>query len=529
MSTVTIDRRIFDIDSIHSENDVFLHLEKSEIAQEDISGFNNPFDGLNSMLLRNMQNTELMTEELEQIFKDCNNDVWRYAEEIFHFYDTMELSPEMRKQCKKILQADEEVWIKWVAEIRYAGIQSVCLYYAHSLEILIKFMNYIAENATENFSWSSLTAILIMTFMDKLKRIDDNIHLANLQLEKTENFKWEEKKWEEEADNYIENYVKTLFKIAAPVLRDVLYSMLSNFRFFDAKRQKYKGKVRDKIIAQIAAQYGEAEAIRDILKNERWKTGKPAVLHRLFLYAEWTVTHKNLLESVHEFLWEKTIEFIELENSYMHYSQPDDQLQCWLCGKLLSDSPEPLKKISKILSKYHRRLDGWNKKKFDSFQIQRSQYFFLVVGAMASEWLFRSNRQKQAEELIRFIQTEGELPIYELNHEGEDQYNFLLQFWSRLALFMTADTPTEEIKVLTHALNSIDSMEYRLTALKTFFINLKEKQKGAWFNGCFRDAVIKMLSKDLALLKDINKKAYQNTDILISEARLLQEKMQSSS
>ena len=530
MSAVMIDRRIFNIDSICSEDDIFQYLEKSKIADKDIPSFSNPFDGLsNEIMWQSMPNTDLMTEELERVLKDCEDDAWRYAEKISLFYETIELSSKIREQCKKILQADEEAWIEWLAKIPYAGIQNLCLYQAHSLEILIKFMRYIAENATAEFSWSRLTSMVIMTFMDKLKRIDDNIHLANRPFGKLEKFKWDEKKWEKEADNYIENFVKALFEIDASVLKKVLYSMLSNFYFFDEKRKKYHGKVRDEIIAQIATRYGEAENIWEFLQDSRWKTGKPAVLHKLFIYAEWTMTHETVLESVHEFLWEQTIKFMELKNNYMHYSHPDDWLQCWLCGKLLSDSPEPLKKISEILSRYHIRLDGWSKKKSDPFQIQRAQYFFLASGAMACEWLLRYNRQEQATEMIRFIQTEGELPIYELNNEGEDQYNFLLQLWARRALFMTKDTPIEEAKTLTHALNFVDSMEYRLTALETFFHNLRKEQTGAWLKECFRDDVIELLDRDLALLKDRNERTSQNTAALIKKAKLLKEKMQSIS
>lgn len=496
------DKRLFNIHNLNADENVFEFFDLQDISDEIPYQFVNDLDHVKGGAFGHRQRDEDIQDllsEIEKYFDEYKDEDWVYVERVLHEYDTCYLSSPVLEQCDKVLKANEEVWFAWVESIEFTGIQSLFLQFAKSIQCLISFLVYLQKHPVETRQREYLVTLLIHTLINHLNRIDSNIRVASITGQKNDFLNLA--KWNEEADSYISEFVKILFDFPKAQYQNVLYSMLSNIWIYDEERNKFLMRIRGKILEHFVAVLSTEEDVKKLLNDTRLGINKSAVHHKLLIYMQWALTNNRTIRCCQNILWEQLVTCIETKGTYLHYHQKDDQLFSWICAKLLADEEKPIKKIESIVCRYHQRFGGWNQDKFENFyQRGRAYLFFLSVGAMSTEWLLREGRKRLAGVMIRFIFSEGVIALDNLPSETDDVLNFIQQTWARRALFMRKDTGKEDVKNMLNALDAINTIEYRLTAIHVFLINLSKKDKGIWFKDTFKTGVAEILNTDMMFL-----------------------------
>lgn len=496
------DKRLFNIHKLKADESVFEYFDLQDISDEIPYQFVNALDHVEGDAFGHRQREEDIQDllsEIEKYFDEYKDEDWVYVERVLHEYDICYLSSPVLEQCDKVLNANEEVWFAWVDSIEFTGIQSIFLQFTKSIQCLISFLGYLQQHSVETKQREYLVTLLLHTFINHLNRIDSNIQVANITGQKNDYLNLA--KWDEEADSYISEFVQILFDFPKIQYQNILYSMLSYIWVYDEKKNKFLMKIRDKVLEHFVALLSTEDDVKKLLNDSRLRMRKSAVHHKLLIYMQWALNNNRISHYCQNILWKQLIACLETEGTYLNYRQKDDQLFSWVCAKLLTNENKPIKRIKSVLSRYHQRFYGWNLAKSDSFfQRGRSYYFFLSVGAMSSEWLLREDKRSLALEMIRFIFSEGLIAIDNVPNESDEALNFLQQTWARLALFMRKSTSEEDVTQMLVALDAIDSIEFRLTAIYVFLINLDQQDKGTWFNDTFKTGVLEILSTDMMFL-----------------------------
>lgn len=522
MSETIRDKRLFAIHTIENKNDRFEIFPQQNMSYEKLYVFASPIDHImGGTFLRKFKDEEdekSTIDELEESLSGFRDSSWKYAQQIFHYYDTCHLTTPVYEQCMRILKADEETWFKWVDSIPFSGIQCVFLQYAPSIQCLISFMQYLLQQREKTEKREYLLAMVTLFFIEKLKIIGRNLQSNNVS--KIKKINWNLDEWETEADGYITAFINLLFQWPQEQLEGFVLSFFSNIWVYDNKRAKIEKKIRNMMLEQLVSNLLTAEDIKAVLFNPRWENTKSAILHKLLIYVEWTLEQNKRSNDCNHLLWEQVIACLETENTYLHYNQPDDQLFSWIFGKLLAEEPAPLEKIKSILDRYHQRYGVWDRDYEQVFQFQRARFFFLTTGAMASEWLLREEttvKKNVANKMIQYIFDESQLVIDGFYDGAKDELNFLQQFWARYALFQTKETTEEDANKMLYALKSIDSIEYRFIAISDFLRNLSDENKGPWFYDVLVKGLLSIIGRDNEMIK------YWN-DHLLKDAKRIEKK-----
>lgn len=502
MRNMVRDKRLLHIHSIKTVDDVFEVFHPEETIDEKLYIFTSPVDhimgGMFDHRLRNADEEYALISDLEESLAPFKNIPWEYSEQINRIYDTCNLTTPVFEQCIRVMKTNENKWFEWLASIQYAGIQSVFLQYVQSIQCLISFIGYLQQHQEETKQRDYLIALVILELNNKLLQIDRNIEFENRSWQKR--FEWNVPKWEEESDNYITDFTNILFQFPKEQLHRLILSMLSHLWVYNARRNKFENKIRNIILEKLVAQLQNEEVIKAFLLNSNWHSSKSALLHKLLIYVQWTIEHNKKSNACAESLWQQAIACLETKKTYFYYEQPDEQTFSWVFAKLLADEPDSLKKITNILKRYRQRFGVWCRDYEQVFQMQRARYFFLTVGAMATEWLFREKRNNIANTIIHFIFKESQLITDDLPEHTADELNFLQQFWARFALFQTYKTSMEDTKLMLATLDSITTVDHRLIAITVFLKNLASENRGPWFNELFAKNIQTIIDKDMKVL-----------------------------
>lgn len=504
-----IDMRLNNIKDIVNEMEFQKIVEQSEVLLEnDFHEFQDPFDGVSNGMLysRLKEDRQAFIEETEQSFKEYEGDSWTYVREVCRVYDTGSLTSSMNSLCQKVLNSNQDEWFRWVSNIPYLGIQNMFLYKVPSLQCLTSFLTFIQISNLQGEKAERLVILILMTYMDKLMRIDQNIYYQNGQSDRK--FTWDNSKWEQESSEHIKNFVEALCGFPKEMLLSISCSILSNIWIVDGDKKKYEFQMRNEIVEKIAAKYTEEKDIEFIIKNLPWKQGRAAVFHQLFLYAEWTITHQLDLHTYHTLFWEMVMKWLSEKDTYIHFyanDKNDDLSLMWLCGKLLADTEDTMEQIKSMERKYDKRIDGWQYDLDQSYHIKIEQYFFLSVGVMATEWINKYD-PSLAREIFWHIFEKGQTAIYSYHHESENELNFLQQLWSRYSLFITEPVSDDDMDKLLKAFKLIRNMQYKLISLRTLLLNLDEKQKCYLFQESFNEAILKILDDEMEFIQHRNEK-----------------------
>ena len=502
MCNMVRDKRLQNIHSIETEDNIFEVLHPQESLDEKLYVFTSPVDhimgGMLDHRLRNSEEEKAVISDLEENLTPFKNSPWEYAEQINRIYGTCNLTTPVFEQCIRVMKTNENKWFEWLASIPYAGIQSIFLHYSQSIQCLISFIRYLQQHQEETKQRDYLIALVILELNNKLLQIDRNIEFENHSWQKR--FEWNVFKWEDEADNYITDFTSILFQLPKEQLHRLLFTMLSHLWVYNARRNKFENKIRNKILEKLVTQLQKEEDIKAFLLNSNWHSSKSTLLHKLLIYVQWTIEQNKKNNVCAELLWQQAIACLETKKTYFYYEQPDEQTFSWVFAKLLADEPDPLKKITIILKRYRQRFGVWCRDYEQVFQMQRARYFFLTVGAMATEWLLREKNYDMANYIIRFIFKESQLVTDDLPEHTADELNFLQQFWARYALFQTYETSMEDAKLMLTTLDSITTIDYRLIAITVFLKNLAPKNKGPWFNELFAKNILTIIDKDMRFL-----------------------------
>lgn len=521
MSKMIKDKRLFNIHNLTVDDNVFEYFDLQDVSDEKPYLFVNALDHVKGGRFGHRQTEEdiqNLLSEIEEYLDEYKDDDWLYAERVLHEYDTCYLSSPVFEQCDRILKADEEVWFAWVDSIEFTGIQCLFLHFIKSIQCLISFLGYLQQHPVKTKQREYLITLLLHTFLNYLNRIDNNIQVARVTGQKNDSL--DAAKWNEEANSYISKFVTILFDLPEEQYQNVIYSMLSHIWVYDEKRNKFLKRVRNKIIDVFVTHLHMEEEVKVFLKDSRLELCKSAVYHKLLVYLQWALQNDQVSQYCQDLLWEQLIVCLETQGTYLYYHQEDDQLFSWVCAKLLADETEPIKRIEAILSRYHHRFDGWNTDKFENiFQRGRAFFFFLTVGAMSSEWLLREDRKDTADKMIRFIFTEGQIALDNIQNDSDDELNYLQQSWARVALFMRKETTNEYTQKILNALDMINTIEYRLTAIHVFLMNLDQHNKGTWFKDTFRTGIVDMLKTDLVFLNHRSTRLEKEINMLKEKIR----------
>ncbi len=532
------DKRLFAIRTIEDKSDIFETYPQQDMSNEKLYFFTSPVDHImGGMFFRNFKDEEdekTTIIELEKSLNGFRNSTWKYAEQVFHFYDTCHLISPVFEQCMRVLKADEETWFRWINGIPFTGIQCVFLQYSPSIQCLISFMQYLLQQPEESEKRDYLLSLVTLFFNEKLKTLERNLQTANAS--KLKEFEWNLDEWEMETDYYITKFVNLIFQLPEEQFKNLIFSFLSNIWINDKSRNKIENALKIKILKQYVAFLHTEEDVKTILFDTRWENNKNAILHKLFIYVEWTLEQNKKSYDCSHLLWQDVIACLETKSTYLHYNQPDDQLFSWIFGKLLADEPNPLGKIKSILVRYHQRYGVWNRDFEQVFQFQRARFFFLTTGAMAAEWLLREETQTQAEteypvkckladEMIQYIFDESRLVIDGFIDGTKDELNFLQQFWARYALFQTRNTTEEETNKMLEALYSIDSIEYRFIAISDFLSNLAKENKGSWYYDIFAKRLLIIIEQDIEIVKYWNEEKLKEINKIVNKGTAIKKSL----
>ena len=514
------DKRLSRIHTIESESDIFEKLQPLNITNEKLHEFISPFDsvfgGMFDYVLHH-EEEEKGIRNFEETFNSYKDNPWQYADYISRCYDTCNFYPPVYEQCINILTTDENKWFEWIVSIPYAGIQRIFLQYAPSLQCLLHFVHYLQKHPDKTRNREYLISLLILEFIHKLKQIDGNIETENRSLRKA--FIWDFNKWETESDSYISEFTDVLFQLPPEQLKNILLSMLSSIWVYDARRNKYDKKFRDKVLELVVDPLQTATEVESLIKDNHWNTTKSAILHKLLIYVQWSLNQNKKSNTCAELLWKQIVACLETEKTYLYYEQPDEKTLSWIFAKLLADEQKPLQKIESILKRYHQRYGIWNRDYENAFQMERSRYFFLTIGAMASEWLLQDERYKleesashPARSMINYIFNEGQLVIDGFLNNSKDELNFLVQFWARMALFQTKETTENEANKMLNSFNSIEDIDFQLTAILVFLKNLTTDNIGPWYRDVFAKGILGIIKKDIEILDHWNQKLAKDAE-----------------
>ena len=131
----------------------------------------------------------------------------------------------------------------------------------------------------------------------------------------------------------------------------------------------------------------------------------------------------------------------------------------------------------------------------------------------------REDRKDTADKMIRFIFTEGQIALDNIQNDSDDELNYLQQSWARVALFMRKETTNEYTQKILNALDMINTIEYRLTAIHVFLMNLDQHNKGTWFKDTFRTGIVDMLKTDLVFLNHRSTRLEKEINMLKEKIR----------
>lgn len=496
------DLRLEDFNLLNSPKDEYIvPMEEKENGAKQLFEFRDPFDGLYSFMGGSHGQEERVIMHLKQQLADCEDDAWKYMCEIGHIYQNYDLRDYVYEQCQILLSTAEAEWFSWVESIPYEGIQSLLIHRIPSMEGLQAFLEFLSTNAcclNDLQKRARLMVLLIMEFQEKLNRIKSNIEIWQRRY-KTKYILEPDvlKRWEIEDAERAEKFAQTFCSFPKEQWTCAFFSMMNSFwNTAEQKRAPYAGMMRNEIIASVTQKYHDAQGISVILREHSWAVNKSSVLHRLLLYAEWSTSAHIDLSSYQGDLWKAIMDLL-MGNLYFHYSQQDDLLFPWLCGKLLSDDNEPQKRLEDMLQRYHVRIGGW-KFNYEMFAKQgRNHFFLLTVGAMSAEHL-RDQDMVRARTVFDYVFREGNYALDTYYHETPDELQFLVQTWSRRALFLSNPISSQEADEILYALNRIDSLGYKLNAIDNLFLNLDEDQKRNPQNKKLWEAIVRVLDEDLA-------------------------------
>ncbi|MCI1751029.1 MAG: hypothetical protein LKI17_06885 [Megasphaera cerevisiae] len=505
-----IDMRLNNIKDIVNEKDFQKNIEQSEVPlDKDFYKFQDAFDGVSNDMLYSSglkEDRQAFIEEIEQSFKKYEADSWTYVREVCRVYDTGILTSSMNSRCQKVLNSNQDEWFRWVSNIPYLGIQNMFLYNAPSLQCLTSFLTFIQVSNLQGEKAERLVILILMTYMDKLMRIDQNIRWQNRQSDRK--FTWDNTKWEQESSEYIKGFVKKFCEFPKKMLLSIICSVLSNVWIVDGEKKKYEFQMRNEIVEQIATKYTQEDDIEFIIKKLPWKQGKSAVFHRLLLYTEWDTNLQIDLHTYHTVLWNMVIKWLSRKDTYIYFytnHKNDDLLLMWLCGKLLADADDTMGQIKSMESKYDKRIDGWQYDADQTYHMKIEQYFFLSVGAMAAEWMNKYDHSL-AREIFWHIFEKGQTAIYNYHCESENELDFLKQLWSRYSLFITEPVSDADRDKLLRAFRLMRNMQYKLISLRVLLLNLDKKQKCYLFQKSFNEAILKILDDEMEFIQYRNEK-----------------------
>jgi len=250
---------------------------------------------------------------------------------------------------------------------------------------------------------------------------------------------------------------------------NVAIALLRNITVRNIEKDRVILETRKTIISLLTRYFSQGtECLHILLTNKLTQTSLNNGI--LFLY-------EGEVEEPREsymMVWEAYLKLIETQTFYMGTSftdkNEDNFTLTWLLGGTLSHLDLPTNKLKDAFDNIMVATEGWD---FESdvfvSSIPKISHL-LTVGAMATEWLYKINKQDEAIELYDFVFKKSHNWLRSIHDYYPDSISTLLtEVWARLKLIHPSDyneVALEEIKL-------IDQLEHILLSLTILLKNVQ--------------------------------------------------------
>lgn len=368
------------------------------------------------------------------------------------------------------------VWLKWIWSLPLASMQYAALQPLGTINTATKICEIILSPDSEISTHMYQKIMSIQVLIGILESIDGQLtHRSSdrwIVTERDEKFR---SKVEAEANHWREmelpEHLKCLAKIIVETADDarlwILSVILTGIYQFELRKDRCAAMLRDEVVREVSK---HSRFILDLTTEILSHSSKAGLLNSARIVFQNTLAEDISIEVCNK-VWNSFKHFIT--SSDFHWGNlydSDDGLLAWYMAGALANLPDPVPKFDAGLQFLNLASEGWNFSIDMYFANQRQVVFYLIVGAMASEWLMKGEPERagEATTLFESVWNHAHRWIRWSRNYLQENNVLVAELWARLSSILSPDLIEQQA---INGLELLDELEHVITACNVLALN----------------------------------------------------------
>lgn len=397
------------------------------------------------------------------------------------------------------------VWLRWICNLPLASMQYAALQTLGDINTAIEICRIVLSPDSEINTYLYQKVMFIQLAIGILESIDGQLtHRSSdkwVVTERDEIFRStvevEANRWrEEELPAYLECLAKIIVENSDEARLWILSVILTGIYQFDLRKDQCTARLRDEVIREVSE---DNHLIPDLLIETLRHSSKAGLLNSARFIFQGTLTEEIATEVCHK-VWNSFTSI--LGNSDFHWSNlhdSEDGSLAWHVAGALAHLPAPVTEFEESLKSLNPRSEGWSFSIDGYFGNQRKVVFYLIVGAMASEWLTKRGAEHVQDSSLLFesVWNHAHLWLRWNTNYLQESSVLVAELWARLSSVLPPDSIEQRA---INGLELLDELEHVLTAANALALNCQGPGREGILPDTLQTHVRKITDQQLPLL-----------------------------
>ena len=418
-------------------------------------------------------------EEMD-VLKNTRQGVWTAVERGLQGNVDVELNTELRFRGDLIVRLGIYPWLKWVLQFPLFSMQAAALLKIDNIDEALEMTKLILlADKSELVVHPSQQALAVQIAIELLDRIDEQLaHWSSNRWaisEEDELFRQkielQYKYWQEnELPKHLHQLAEFLSQTWDPENESIIVEMLKSSYQLETGKHRIEGLLRDALVSEVGQ---NAHIVPCLIEHLLTDVTNPSLLNSsLFLFN--SDLEKNTLFLIINRIWGAFSNLIQHPDFYwgsIHNS--DDGQLAWTMAVMLANQENPKDIFIQTLGSIHVEPEGWEVNSDMYYPLQRNVVYYLIVSAMACEWLMKSTTPniKEARSLYDEVWKQAHQWIRFTTDDIQENMTLVSELWARLS---TVFQDREDIeRYALDGLEQLDELGHILNAFWTLEMNFQ--------------------------------------------------------
>lgn len=396
-------------------------------------------------------------------------------------------------------------WLKWMWNLPLASMQYAALQPLGNINTAIEVCKIILSPDSEISTHLYQKVMTIQVVIGILESIDGQLtHWSSdrwIVTERDEEFRG---RVEVEANHWREvelpEHLQCLAKIIVETTEDTRLSIssviLTGVYQFELRRDICAAMLRDEVVREVSK---HSHIILDLITEILGHSSKAGLLSSSRIVFQNILAEDMAIKVCHK-VWNSFTHFIA--SSDFHWGNlydGDDGLLAWHMAGTLANLPDTVPKFEAVLESLNPASEGWNFSMDRYFANLRQVVFYLIVGAMASEWLMNgvSERARDATTLFESVWNQAHRWIRWSGNYLQENSVLVAELWARLSSILSPDLVEQQA---IKGLELLDELEHVITACNVLAMNYHGPSKTGVLPGTLQSRVREIVDAQLPIL-----------------------------